>query len=575
MRRKILKNTFFLAMLTILITTALIGAVMYQQLYRQMRRTVENEASMIAAALDNLENPALSVPFLLNDISGRIEEKALNKNNSRITYVSNNGTVLYDNYENPERMENHADRLEIAAALEKGKGEAARFSETLGKRTFYCAIRLKDGSVIRVAETSVSVWYSVFSTVPYLILIGIIVLILAIILANRQTKRIIAPINNLNLDDPESNEIYDEILPLLKRISKQRSEIEAQITEIQKKQKEFDFIVANLREGFVLVNSHASIVSINQSALKILGVDRNDYIGKLIYTLNRSAAMQCVVSHALTGSSAEDVLEIENRYYQLLANPVHEDGKIIGIVLLILDITEKHEAEIRRKEFSANVSHELKTPLTAISGYAEILKNNLAKPEDIPYFCEKIFNESARMTALLNDIMTLSKLDENQIETVMEPVDLLQIANDVKERLSVLGKEKHVQISIEQQGFPTTVTGVHRILDEMIFNLCENAVKYNKENGSVIIRITGTHQGSEEKCVKLCVIDTGIGIPKEDLDRVFERFYRVDKSRSRDTGGTGLGLSIVKHGALLHHAKIELSSIPGTGTTVCLSFPTT
>ena len=574
MRRKILKNTFFLAMLTILITTALIGAVTYQQLYRQMRKTVENEALIIAAALDELGNTALSVPSFLVDISQRMDRRALDNNFLRITYVSGDGTVIYDNQENPEKMENHADRPEIASAFKDGKGEAARFSATLGRRTFYSAVRLKNGAVIRVAETSVSVWYSVLSTVPYMVVIGIIVLILAIILANRQTARIIAPLNHLNLDDPESNEIYDEILPLLKRISKQRSEIDAQITEIQKKQKEFDFIVANLREGFVLINPNGSIVSINQSAVSILGAESSDYHGKLIYSLNRGAAMQYVVSHALTGSSVEDILEIENRYYQLLANPVREEEKIIGIVLLILDITEKHEAEIRRKEFSANVSHELKTPLTVISGYAEILKNNLAKPDDVPYFCEKIFNESARMTALLNDIMTLSKLDENQIETVMEPVDLLQIANDVKERLSELSQEKHIQISIDQQEISPFVTGVRPILDEMIFNLCENAIKYNKENGSVTIRITGFYQGSGEKSVKLCVIDTGIGIPKEDLDRVFERFYRVDKSRSRDTGGTGLGLSIVKHGALLHHAKVELSSIPGRGTTVCLSFPT-
>lgn len=573
MRRKILTNIFFLAVVTILITTALIGAVMYQQLYHHMRLTVENEALMISAVLDDHDNQRLSVPTLLTDISRRIDEKSLDKNLSRITYLSIDGTVLYDNHEDPAKMENHSDRPEIAAALQVGKGEASRFSETLGRRTFYYAVRLKNGSVIRVAETSVSVWYSVLSTIPFLLLIGMIVLILAIILANRQTARIIAPINNINLDDPESNEIYDEILPLLKRISKQRSEIDAQITEIQKKQKEFDFIVANLREGFVLVNPHASIVSINQSALKILGVDCNDYIGKLIYTLNRSAAMQCVVSHALTGSSAEDILELDNRYYQLLANPVREGEKIRGVVLLILDITEKHEAEIRRKEFSANVSHELKTPLTAISGYAEILKNNLAKPEDIPSFCEKIFNESARMAALLNDIMTLSKLDENQIESVMEPVDMLEITKEVIERLSAMSNEKHIQISIDPSEIGGLVTGVHRILDEMVFNLLENAIKYNKENGSVIIQMNILDQEYEGKSLKFCVMDTGIGIPKEDQDRVFERFYRVDKSRSRETGGTGLGLSIVKHGALLHHAKVELSSTPGIGTTVCLIFP--
>ncbi len=526
---------------------------MHRQLFDMVRQTVENEASLIASGVD---------------ISGESYLESLNNNpdSPRITFVSRNGTVLFDNFENPELMENHSDRPEIIDAVRTGKGENVRLSQHLGKQTFYYALRLKNGSVIRVANTINSVWASIFYNIPYMLLIIAAIFLLAVFLANRQTDKLIKPINNLNLDDIESNDMYDEISPLLSRLLKQQIKIDRQMAEMREKQREFNSVAGNMREGFIVLNLNANVISINQSALDIFKAKSGDYTGKPIYAINRSAAIQNIVGKALKGQASEEIISTENRFYQLLGNPVMDEGRIKGIILLVLDITEKHEAEARRREFSANVSHELKTPLTAISGYAEILKNGLVKPPDTIQFSERIYNEAVRMTALLNDIMTLSRLDENQIDLPKENVDLLEIVQEVRDSISDAATKRNISINVS--GESAVITGIRRILEEMIFNICDNAVKYNKENGRIDISVL-TGDGS----AIVSVADTGIGIPKEDQDRVFERFYRVDKSHSKETGGTGLGLSIVKHGALIHNAKVELESVPNLGTTIKLIFP--
>lgn len=553
MKRKIFLNFIFIAIITTVLTSALIGGLMYRQLFDMMRQTVENEAFLIASGVD---------------ISGESYLESLNNNpdSPRITFVSLNGTVLFDNFENAAQMENHSDRPEIIEAIRTGKGESVRLSQTLGKQTFYYALRLRNGSVIRVANTINSVWTSIFYNIPYMLLIIAAVFLLAVFLANRQTDKLIKPINNLNLDDIESNDVYDEISPLLSRILKQQIQIDRQMAEMREKQREFNSVAGNMREGFIVLNLNANVISINQSALDIFKAKSGDYTGKPIYAINRSAAIQNIVGKALKGQAGEEIISTENRFYQLLGNPVMDEGRIKGIILLVLDITEKHEAEARRREFSANVSHELKTPLTAISGYAEILKNGLVKPSDTIQFSERIYNEAARMTALLNDIMTLSRLDENQIDLPKENVDLFEIVQEVRDSISDAAAKRNISINVS--GESAVITGIRRILEEMIFNICDNAVKYNKENGRIDISVS-TDDGS----AIVSVADTGIGIPKEDQDRVFERFYRVDKSHSKETGGTGLGLSIVKHGALIHNAKVELESVPNLGTTIKLIFP--
>ncbi|MHC1771080.1 MAG: ATP-binding protein [Flexilinea sp.] len=568
MKRRIFLSFSFIALTAIVLTSALIGVLMYRQLFDMMRQTVENEASLIVSGIDN---------------SGESYLESLKNNpaSPRITFVSIDGTVLFDNSENAAQMENHADRPEIIEAIRTGKGESVRLSETLGKQTFYYALRLKNGSVIRAANTISSVWASIFYNIPYMLVIIAAIFVLAVFLASRQTDKIIRPINALNLDDVESNEAYDEISPLLSRILKQRTQIDRQMAENREKQKEFDSVTGNLREGLVVLNLNANIISVNQSALDIFRAKNGDYTGKPVYTIYRSAALQNIVGKALKGQAGEEIISTENRFYQLLGNPVTDEGRIKGVILLVLDITEKHEAEGRRREFSANVSHELKTPLTAISGYAELLKNGLVKPADTAQFAERIYNEAARMTALLNDIMTLSRLDENQIDLPRERVDLLEIVQEVRDSLLSLPGDgrraaenpaviykggKHITINVS--GESAVITGIRRILEEMIFNLCDNAVKYNKENGRIDISVS-----VDDGSAIVSVADSGIGIPKEDQDRVFERFYRVDKSHSKETGGTGLGLSIVKHGALIHKAKVELESAPNVGTTIRLIFP--
>ena len=462
-------------------------------------------------------------------------------------------------------MGNHLQRPEVQKALKDGFGEDTRLSETIDEQTYYYAVLLKNGNILRVSRITDSVVASALNLLPWLIAAAGVILGVSVLAARGVTGRIIKPINEINLDSPESCVIYDELAPLLTRIRNQNRVIVDHMNALTEKEREFSTLTENMREGFILVNSHSEVVAHNESAARTLGFHMNERSSRNVIAFNRSADFQSLVQTAIDGHPAERVIEINHRYYQFMANPIRSGEETKGAVVLIIDITEREERERLRREFTANVSHELKTPLTSISGYAEIIKNGLVRAEDVPRFAKNIFDEAGRLITLINDIIELSQLDENAEGMQKEPVNLYDVAKDIVNRLRPGADKAGVTLSIE--GRSCEVTGVRRLLDEMIYNLVDNAIKYNKTGGSVKIAI----KRLSGKTV-LSVSDTGIGIRKEEQERVFERFYRVDRSRSRDAGGTGLGLSIVKHGAMLHGAGIRLDSELNKGTDVTITF---
>lgn len=552
-KRKIFSNMCLLAFTTVLLSAMLVTGILYGKFYSSMKQSVKNEAVYIAAAINFSGQEYLNIPKNTNEMS-------------RVSLISSDGTVLYDSAKDKNMMDNHLHRPEVVSALENGFGEDVRLSKTLGTQYFYYALRLENGNILRVSNAVHSVYASVFASIPYLALIFAAIFVAAILLANLMTKRIVVPINELNLDDPLSNDVYDELSPLLTRLSRQQAMLKKQMDSLKEKQEEFSAITEHMDEGLIILNVNANILSINNSALKLFGTPSMNCVGQHILTVNRSLALQTAVNRALSGEACEDSLSVGRYHYQLLANPVFVNKKLTGAVLLLIDVTQKHMAEQIRREFSANVSHELKTPLTSISGYAEILKNGLVKPADIQRFSERIYTEASRLITLVEDIMKLSRLDESTPDLPFEEVNLLSLSQEICRRISLLAQKKHIEISV--RGDSVSIRGVRQILDEMIYNLVSNAVMYNRDGGSVTVSVFKT----SAKTV-LEVADTGIGIAPEHQDRIFERFYRVDKSHSKETGGTGLGLSIVKHGANYHSAKIELESQLAKGTKVRVVFP--
>lgn len=548
MKRKISLSMCCIAAFSVLVTAVLISFVLYNRNYRNMTNNIRNEAEYMAAAMNTN-----GVEYLnsVKDVSP-----------SRITWISSDGKVIFDN--SGKEMENHSDRPEFKSALQNGVGESSRLSETLKEKTFYYAILLNDGTVLRISSTTSSIFSDIFSSLPYLILVTCFILIIVVFLSNYQTKKIVKPINEINLDAPQSNVPYDELSPLLSRIEKQNRDIHDYIVMLQAKQNEFETVTQNMSEGLIIMNMH-NILTCNRSALRILGNENFDYSGKSILEFNHSKTFITAVESTLKGNANETNMQIDAKNYLMISSPVFDNKKVTGAVILLIDTTEKSSREALRREFSANVSHELKTPLTTISGYAEIMKSGWADPKDYQMFAEKIYNEGKRLINLIDDIINLSKLDENSDVMEMENVDLYLMAEEVINSLSQKAADKNVEIKIS--GEDTEVKAVPHLLYEMIFNLCDNAIKYNKKNGRVDVTVMKNIDNA-----KLIVSDTGIGIPPEETERVFERFYCVDKSHSKETGGTGLGLSIVKHGAILHNAKIDVDSVLGEGTTITLTF---
>ncbi len=557
MRRRIYWNMCLVALFSLILATLVTTGMFYKDLQTQMKREVATEVRYIQSAME------MGGREYLDFLSTRGDGNRIN----RITWVDTDGTVLYDSFKNSENLENHLDRPEIKEALEKGSGSITRPSETLAEQTYYYAVRLSDDTVIRVASTTRSGWASFMQAIPWIVVLTIVIFCITMVLAEIQTKKIVGPINNLNLDNPDEASVYDELSPLIGRIEKQNLTIHKQMDTLREKQMEFAAITENMSEGFIVVDSKAEVVSYNSSAMRILGVERQLVPDSRVNILNfnRSAEFREAVDHALAGRHAEQNLELNGHCYQMIANPVLDEGRNKGAIIVILDITEKQGREELRREFSANVSHELKTPLTSISGYAEIMKNGLVRPEDMARFAENIYTEAQRLITLVGDIIKLSQLDENAVEVEKSAVDLYEVSSDVVKRLQGNADKQNVSISL--QGEPAVVHGARQILDEMIFNICDNAIKYNKTNGKVMVTVK--NEGIRKV---VTVADTGIGVPEADKDRIFERFYRVDKSHSKQIGGTGLGLSIVKHGAIYHDAQVELESKVGEGTVVRIVF---
>lgn len=534
-------------MFVLLISCGLIFGVLFGHFETQIMKELESEATYIAHAL---EKEGLSY------FSDFFEHK------KRITLISEDGTVLADTLAEPEQLDNHADRKEIKEAMKFGSGTSARYSATLLQKTLYYALLLEDGSILRISTTQNSVVNILLSLVQPIAIIVMVAAVVSFFLSQKVSQSIIKPINALNLENPEGNETYEELTPLLKKLSAQNKTIAEQLREAERKQEEFRLITENMREGLLVIDLNAQVLSYNQAALHLLGLDTVQS-GSVLH-FNRTKGFRMLIEQALAGERAENALVMDEHTYNLIANPVYEEEKILGAVIVILDVTEQVKREQLRREFTSNVSHELKTPLTSISGFAEMMKAGGTPEEMVVDFSTSIYEEAQRLIALVGDIMKISALDEKTMYDI-ETVDLYEIATGIALRLKPIAQKRGIEINVI--GESACIQGTRSILEELVYNLCDNAIKYNKENGTVDIVINTT-----EKKVNLLVRDTGIGIPQTEQHRVFERFYRVDKSHSRLIGGTGLGLAIVKHAAMYHSAELKLESAENKGTTVFVSF---
>ena len=544
MTSKIFRSTMLVALIVLTCALGIILGALYQYFDNLQIQQLKDELRLAA-----LGTETGGMEFL----------KKVESDWFRLTWIAADGQVLYDTHADVSAMGNHGDREEVQEALQTGSGEAFRHSDTLTERTTYEAQRLSDGTVLRISSSQRTMMVLVVGMLHPVSVVVVIAIVLSALLAHRMAKKIVEPLNSLNLEQPLHNEVYAEISPLLRRIHRQHNQIAAQMEKLRQKSDEFEQITGNMQEGLVLLNSQADILSINPTARRIFGASE-DCVGKSFLQLDRSGAMREAVNAALDQGRGEARGSRGGREYEFDLSRIQSDGTVIGVVVLAFDITERLQSEQMRREFSANVSHELKTPLQSIIGSAELLEGGLVKPEDTARFVSHIRKEAARLVNLVGDIIRLSQLDEG-VELPAEPVQLLPLAREVAAVLEDAAAKKEVHLEVSGDGL--TVNGVRRLLYEIVYNLCDNAIRYNVPGGSVSIHIEQN---------RLTVCDTGIGIPEEDRDRVFERFYRVDKSHSRETGGTGLGLSIVKHAAQYHGASLELESTPGKGTSVTVIF---
>lgn len=553
MTQRIFRSIFLVALAVMLSVSALIMGMMYRYTSMETRKELSREAEYIALGIQN---------------EGTAYFDYLDKvhlTDSRVTWIAPDGDVLFDSVMEEGEMENHADREEVREAFRDGHGEGERFSSTLSEKTWYCAVRLEDGSVVRLSIETASI-LTVFFTMTYpLVLILVAIGCVSLFLAFQTAKLITNPINEIDLEHPENAVVYDELSPLLRKIAVQNREIHRQMAELKRRKEEFDTITANMQEGLLVLDAEGAVLSSNEGVLRLLGLSHVEE-GQNVFQLNRSETFRRGVEAALKGEHREEKLELGGRVYELFANPVFRDGENAGVILVLFDATEKEGREKLRREFTANVSHELKTPLTSISGFAEIMKSGMVRPEDMGNFAGKIYDEAQRLIALIQDIIKLSKLDEKESFLEKEWVELDTLVLEVRERLQPAAEKK--QVRLLANAAPLQVFGVKPVLMEMVYNLCDNAIRYNRPDGEVRMTLK-----EEDGTAVLEVADTGIGIAKEEQERIFERFYRVDASRSAENGGTGLGLSIVKHGAALHNGKVSLKSILGEGTTMTICIP--
>lgn len=549
MIKRIFRSTLFVAVIVLLISFISILGVLYDYFNDSQNKQLHTQLALASTAVENE-----GVAYL----------QTMHFDNFRVTYIDTDGIVLYDSQVSADTMENHAMREEIQEAILTGQGESSRHSTTLTERTIYLANRLSDGTILRISVSSYTVLSLVLELMQMLITIFIFAIILSSILAKNMAKRIVNPLNELDLDHPLENDSYDELSPLLKRIELQHSQIKQQMKNLKRTQNEFEAIVNCMNEGLVLLNNKGNILSINPAARKLFHTDEscidNDFL-----TVDRTHEIHVGIAEATQKGHSVIRIERNQRVYQFDFSRIEADNRTIGIVLLTFDVTEQAYAEQTRREFTANVSHELKTPLQSIMGSAELIENGLVKPEDMTLFTSRIRNESARLLTLIEDIIRLSQLDEGT-EMPKEKVDLYNLGEEVLATLQDTAKKKNIQLSIE--GTHEKIYGVKHLLSEVLFNLCDNAIKYNVPNGYVHINVT-----SDSNYIRVSVTDNGIGIAPKHHARIFERFYRVDKSHSKESGGTGLGLSIVKHAVIYHNGKIDMISESGKGTTMFMTFP--
>ena len=549
MTKKIFRSIVIVAASVLLASLVIISSCFYDYFGRLQKQQMKDELYLAAAAIEHGGDDYL---------------KSISSGHFRLTLIAENGSVVYDTAADAESLENHADREEIKQALESGEGESVRYSSTLLQKTIYCAKRLDDGRVLRISVSRATVGAIAMGMISPIIAVGVGALILSGVLASRLAKLIVEPLNKLDLEHPLENDSYEELSPLLSRINKQRAQIAEQLAELHRRTDEFEQITGNMLEGLVLIDAAENVLSINPAARNIFSA-AEDCAGKSFLTIDRSRDLNSAIHSALEHGHSEIHSEKNGRTYQFDISRIDSGNSVFGAVILAFDITEHENAEKARREFTANVSHELKTPLQGIIGSAELIENGMVKQEDMPRFVGHIRTEAQRLVNLVNDIIRLSQLDEG-VSLPAERLDLLSVAKEVSGDLQSSAEEKKVALSVT--GESVFVKGIKRLLYEVIYNLGENAVKYNVENGNVLISTA-----KKGDAAVLTVSDSGIGIAPEHQSRIFERFYRVDKSHSKASGGTGLGLSIVKHSVQQLGGKIELESELGKGTTIRVILP--
>ena len=549
MTKKIFQSILLVAGAVLLASLLIIMGFLYDYFGGVEENQLRDELSLAAAAVED---------------GGKDYLSQLTADRYRLTWIAADGSVLYDTKTDAESLENHASRAEVSQALTTGTGESTRYSSTLMEKTMYYAQRLADGTVLRISISRATVGMIAVGMIQPLLIVLIVALILSGLLARRLSRRIVDPLNSLDLEHPLDNDAYEELSPLLKRIHRQHVEIQTQLRELHERTDEFTQITGSMREGLVLLDEHDSILSINAAAQALFGADAQ-CVGRDFLTIERSHEISAAIQAAVADGHSEVRAERAGRVYQFDISRITSDGKFLGTVILAFDITEQEFAERNRREFTANVSHELKTPLQGIIGSAELIENGMVKPDDLPRFVGHIHAEAARLVTLIDDIIRLSQLDEGDAMPT-EPVDLLAVSQEAAENLQDAAAARGVTVGVTGQ--PAVIPGVRRLIYEIVYNLCDNAIKYNRDGGRVDVTVAADADGSS-----ITVADTGIGIAPEHQGRVFERFYRVDKSHSKASGGTGLGLSIVKHAVQYHHGRIELESTPGTGTTIRVVFP--
>lgn len=548
MSKKIFRSLIAVAMIVLLTSLVFTSGFIYDYYNKSQTDRLKAELSLATTGVEQF-----GASYFYN----------YNSNLFRFTLIAPEGEVLYDSAVDIAEMENHSNRKEVKQALQSGSGSSARYSSTLTERTFYEAILLQSGDILRISTTQITVATLIIAMLPAISAIIIFAVILAVVISQKVAKNIVKPLENLDLEHPENNDTYEELTPLLSMLVKQHRQIEHQMRKLKRKSDEFEQITDSLSEGMILLDKSGNVITLNTAAKNLFKPDI-EIIGNSFLTVDRSISMSKAVNKALAGEHSEFREERSGQEFQFMITPIKSSGKILGAVILCINVTETVFAERNRKEFTANVSHELKTPLQSIIGSAELLENGLVKKEDNEKFIGNIKNEAQRLVSLINDIIRLSQLDE-EIELPIETVDLYSEATEVAQILENSASKK--QVEIEVCGENCVINGVRRYIYEIIYNLCDNAIRYNKQGGKVKIKITHT-----DGKPTLTVSDSGIGIPIEHQSRIFERFYRVDKSHSKETGGTGLGLSIVKHAVVCQGGTISLNSTVGVGTEITVKF---